>query len=115
MELVYAEPVPELDLPGAAMQRLLLFDRLMQLYRDALAHPSGAPFFENLLSLLNVNPRITRGDLTRIPQTGPVVVVANHPFGLLESSVLGALLPKVRPDVKFMANSLLPRFFPAIA
>jgi len=36
-----------------------------------------------------------------------VVVVANHPFGMVEGAVLGALLHRVRPDFKFLANSLL--------
>ena len=97
------------------MQRFLMVDQLLQIYRDALAHPSGGPFFENLLSLLNVNPLITRQDLARIPAMGAVVAVANHPFGMIESSILGALLPTVRADVKFMANSLLCELFPAIA
>lgn len=107
--------MPDVNLGGAALRRFLMVDRLLQIYRDALAHPSGGPFFENLLSLLNVNPLITRQDLARIPATGAVVAVANHPFGMIESSILGALLPTVRPDVKFIANSLLCKLFPAIA
>jgi putative hemolysin len=35
------------------------------------------------------------------------VVVANHPFGVLDGAALGALLTRVRPDVKVMTNSLL--------
>ena len=97
------------------MQRFLMVDRLLKIYRDALEHPSGRPFFDNLLSLLNVRPLITRQDLERIPPSGAVVAVSNHPFGMIESSILGALLPTVRPDVKFMANSLLCELFPAIA
>ena len=107
--------MPDVNLGGAALQRFLKVDRLLQIYRDALAHPSGGPFFENLLSLLNVNPLITRQDLARIPASGGVVAVANHPFGMIESSILGALLPTVRADVKFMANSLLCQLFPTIA
>ena len=48
-------------------------------------------------------------DVERIPKSGPVVVVANHPFGLLEGVLLGSLLPRCRPDVKFVVNSLLSR------
>jgi putative hemolysin len=46
-------------------------------------------------------------DLRSIPATGPVVVVANHPFGMLEGAILGTLLSRIRPDVKTMANCLL--------
>lgn len=112
---LYAVTVPHVNLGGPALQRFLMVDQLLQIYRDALAHPSRGPFFENLLALLNVNPIITRTDLARIPASGAVVAVANHPFGMIESSILGALLPTVRADVKFMANSLLCQLFPAIA
>ena len=107
--------MPNINLGGAALQRFLQVDRSLHIYREALAHPSGGPFFQNLLSLLNVNPLITRQDLLRIPASGAVVAVANHPFGMIESSMLGALLPTVRADAKFVANSLLCQLFPAIA
>ena len=47
-------------------------------------------------------------DMARIPRSGPVVIVANHPFGLAEGPTMGSLLINhVRPDVKFMANAML--------
>jgi putative hemolysin len=64
-------------------------------------------FCEALMETLRVRCRVSPADLARIPKTGPVVVVANHPFGLLEGILLGSLLPPLRPDVKFLANSLL--------
>jgi putative hemolysin len=36
-----------------------------------------------------------------------VVVVANHPFGVLDGAVLTVLLTRVRPDVKLLTNFLL--------
>jgi putative hemolysin len=41
-----------------------------------------------------------------IPRQGPVIAVANHPFGLIEGAILTALLPSVRPDAKILANHL---------
>lgn len=35
------------------------------------------------------------------------MAVANHPFGVLDGAAFGALLSRVRPDVKVMTNSLL--------
>lgn len=43
----------------------------------------------------------------RIPATGPVVVVANHPFGGLDGLALLDLLRRVRSDVRVLANRLL--------
>jgi len=45
--------------------------------------------------------------LELIPTTGPLVIVANHPFGFADAVILGHLIGKVRPDAKFLANSML--------
>lgn len=70
---------------------------------------SGAPghFLPSLLQAMDVEAVISDADLARIPREGPLVVVANHPFGLLEGLLLARLLDKVRPDVRILANSLL--------
>ncbi len=58
-------------------------------------------------------------ELARIPTSGPLVVVANHPFGGIDAAILDDLVTRVRPDVRFIANSILStvpaikdRFFP---
>ena len=47
--------------------------------------------------------------LRAIPAVGPVVIVANHPFGVLDGIVSSHLVAKVRPDFKVLTNSLLCR------
>ena len=66
-------------------------------------------FMDRVLDDLGVRYRLAADDLNRIPKTGPVVVVANHPFGALDGMILAALLTRIRPDVKIMANYLLGR------
>ena len=56
---------------------------------------------------MDLSYQCSKDDLSRIPKHGPVVIVANHPFGLADPLILGALLSKVRSDMKFLANSLL--------
>jgi putative hemolysin len=63
--------------------------------------------FARFLDGLNVKYDFPPDDLRRVPEKGPVVVVANHPFGLVEGAILGAVLARVRSDFKFLANSLL--------
>ena len=46
-------------------------------------------------------------EIARIPASGPLVVVANHPFGGLDAMILDDLVSRVRPDVRFIANSIL--------
>jgi len=65
------------------------------------------PIQDRLLHRLAVTCRLAEQDLRHIPHSGPVVIVANHPFGILEGAVLATVLRRVRPDVRFLANSLL--------
>ena len=84
--------------------------RVLGLHRvDALIRPEGdtRSLPERLLSRLAVTYRIGERDLQQIPRRGPVVIVANHPFGILEGAVLATVLARVRSDVRFLANDLL--------
>ena len=94
------------------LRQVLMLDRIDSLYSE-LAAGSGDTFFEKLLEKLNVSTQVTNADLERIPKTGPVMIVANHPFGFLEGAILSVMLSRIRPDVKIMANSLLSHF-PAV-
>jgi len=65
------------------------------------------PITERLLDHLKVRYTLSARDLEHIPRKGPALVVANHPFGMLEGAVLATVLLRLRPDVKFLANSRL--------
>jgi putative hemolysin len=82
-------------------------DTLGSLYERSVNLPEPKPWSEKALETLQIDYRIHPGDLAKIPREGPAVVVANHPFGLLEGLVLGAMLPRVRPDFRILANDLL--------
>ncbi len=86
--------------------RLLPLKQAHDLYQRACRRGASS-ILENLLREMEVEAKVDLTDLQRIPKTGPVVVVANHPYGMLDGAVLGALLARVRPDVKVMTNFLL--------
>jgi putative hemolysin len=94
--------------PGipALAEKFIPVDKVRDLYRRVRQSPTGFGL-ENLLAEMRVELRIDAADAARIPATGPVVVVANHPFGMLDGAVLAVLLTRVRPDVKVMTNFLL--------
>jgi len=89
------------------LEHLLAFPTLNDLYAQVGRLKDDRNFPDKVLSALNVHYDVTAADLARIPRTGPVVVVANHPFGAIEGLILAALLRTVRDDVKIMANYLL--------
>jgi putative hemolysin len=75
------------------------------------AHPADASkvFVDGVLDSLGISFRLPPEDLARIPKRGPLIVVANHPFGGVEGIIMAALLQSVRPDAKVLANYLLGR------
>ena len=67
----------------------------------------GGGLFRYILQALSIGLMITPKDIARIPASGPVVIVANHPHGLLDGIVAGTVLSFVRQDIKFLATSAL--------
>ena len=67
----------------------------------------GENIFEAGVRLLNLPLDYDRARFNAIPRTGPLLVVANHPFGVADGLAISALLTRVRPDVKVMCHSLL--------
>jgi putative hemolysin len=59
------------------------------------------------LESLHITVSVPSDDLARIPITGSLIVVANHPFGGVDGLALLAVLRRVRPDVKLLANHFL--------
>ena len=62
---------------------------------------------EAVLNHLRIGIDIRSGDLAKIPASGPVVVVANHPFGLLDGLILHYILERARSDIRILANSVI--------
>lgn len=74
--------------------------------------PRGLPingFIRASLDWLGVQPDATPDELAHIPVEDGAVLVANHPHGAIDGIVLAALLRRIRPDVRFLANGLLSR------
>jgi putative hemolysin len=103
-----------LDWPSAApvrgaLERALGLTTLARKYRRRPAGIADEAFLAWTLSELDIEVRVSDADLARVPATGPVIVVANHPFGAIEGIALAHALLRVRADVKILANFLLGR------
>lgn len=79
--------------------------RLYAHYRQHLAN--DVPFFEAAVRLLDLDVSFPAGRLSAIPEAGPLVVVANHPFGVLDGLVISWLISLRRKDFKVLTNSVL--------
>jgi putative hemolysin len=99
---------PKLPAPiEGALERLLVLDRFQTFFEGLRQAADTRPLLERTLAALNVRPLISARDLALVPKHGPVIAVANHPFGLMEGAILATLLGSVRPDVKILANHML--------
>lgn len=64
--------------------------------------------FAAALRLLNLAPRISgQQHLDRLPAAGGLLLVANHPFGIVDGLTMGHLGMTLRGNVAIMTNSLL--------
>jgi putative hemolysin len=89
------------------LEAALAFPTLNRLYGTLPA--DGRPFWDKALETLGVRYDVSPRDFERIPAAGPLLVVANHPFGALDGLALASLLRRRRPDARVMANFLLER------
>lgn len=93
-----------------AIERLTGQPRLKRIYVENLRHPRvGENFWDAAVRRLELRVDYEEARLRAIPPAGPVVIVANHPFGVLDGIVISYLVAKARPDFKVLTNSLLCR------
>ena len=102
---ILAQPPLVPGLPGFA-GRFIPMQQARDLYRRVRSAPQGFRL-EALLAAMEIELEVPPADLARIPAKGPLVAVANHPFGVLDGACLTVLLSRVRPDVRILTNSLL--------
>jgi acyltransferase-like protein len=114
-------PTLELSLPfeDAARRRFfgpltsvlerLLFSKLDEFYAEVARQDHARHFIERILETLNVSYELAKDDLAQIPAKGRLLVLANHPFGMVDGVILASILRSVRPDFKILANASLNR------
>ena len=84
---------------------------LLDLYLDWAANPDPREtVFQAAIRLLRIDLQLSGAHhLDSLPPTGGVVLVANHPYGIVDGLTLGWLGMQLRGTVQIVTNSLLCR------
>ena len=90
---------------------ILRFNKLNKIY-EQIASKKGIEFIDEIISVLEFKIDIDENELKRIPQSGPVIIVANHPFGGLDGMLLIKYISSIRPDIKVAGNFLFQKVKP---
>jgi putative hemolysin len=91
-----------------ALLKILMPDLLRRSWNAAdPSNASPVEFADEFLKNLAISYEVQPSDVDRIPATGAGLIVANHPFGILEGPILLSILERVRPDYRIVASTLL--------
>ena len=83
---------------------------LKWLYEENRANPvPGEDFWDAAIRKLELKLRYNAEALDQWPKSGPLVVVANHPFGVLDGLIICHIVSKVRADFRVLTNAVLLR------
>ena len=83
--------------------RLHLIRRADGYERDVAA---GRTFWSVMVERYGLTLDVVAGQLANIPKTGPVILIANHPYGILDGLMLGHILAEARGDFRILAHQV---------
>ena len=86
--------------------RIAILLRLKGFDRDLAA---GEDLWECIWRRYGMSFEMEDEALERVPAEGPLICVANHPFGLMDALALCVLMRRRRPDFKILANAVFAR------
>lgn len=85
--------------------KIPLLQLVRRFERSGASH--GHAFWGEALGHMKIELQTPAEQIANIPKTGPLIVVANHPHGLVDGMVLAELIGRVRTDYKILTRSLL--------
>jgi putative hemolysin len=97
------------DFIGAALDRMLHLRELDRRYQAVPHVQDPVDFVRLALDELDVIPQVAADELAYIPENGPTVIAANHPFGGIEGLLFAHIILGRRKDLKILANAHLQR------
>ena len=64
-------------------------------------------FWSDVKNLLKLKINIKSKQKIIIPKKGPLIIIANHPFGIIDGIILASLVSEVRSDFKILTHEVL--------
>ncbi|MFW0766153.1 lysophospholipid acyltransferase family protein [Trabulsiella odontotermitis] len=95
-----------------SLLRRLLHEEEFQTFAARHSHLRGLDMVEQVLEHLQIRCNIAPRELENIPETGPLVIISNHPTGTLDGLALLYAVSRVRRDVKVVTNRMLSHLEP---
>ncbi|MEM9779278.1 MAG: lysophospholipid acyltransferase family protein [Pseudomonadota bacterium] len=78
--------------------------RMAEGYEEEVS--AGRDFWDVITERYALGLELRGGSLDNVPKTGPVIVISNHPYGILDGLMMGYILSKTRGDFRILANSV---------
>lgn len=106
----YVEPHDPLlrRLLAAGLERACGRQALEALYQQCKSSsPAPVDFFRTALTTAGIEIVLHGSPLVQVPPSGPVVFIANHPFGIVDGLVLCELARRARGEFRILLHALL--------
>lgn len=66
----------------------------------------GRDFWQVMVERFGLDLKVVGGSLSNIPAEGPVILIANHPYGILDGLIMGHILAEARGDFRILAHQV---------
>lgn len=66
----------------------------------------GRDFWDVIVERYGLTLDVVGGSLSNIPKEGPLVLIANHPYGILDGLMMGHILSQTRGDFRILAHQI---------
>ena len=70
---------------------------------------AGEDFWNVMVKRYGLSLEVVGGTLDSIPRDGPLVAIANHPYGILDGLMMGHILANTRGDFRILAHQVFRR------